>query len=60
MCGKIKYDSMADANLAISKIKHRRQHTKRFEHKVYFCRMCKAYHLTSWVIRRKYEVQDSN
>jgi hypothetical protein len=49
MCGKIKYNSTADAKLAIAKIKHRRQHTQRLEHKFYWCNRCKAYHLTSLV-----------
>ena len=46
MCNKIKYKDKISAMLALASCKHSRK-GKRREHRIYYCEICKCYHLTS-------------
>ena len=45
-CNKIKYKNKIRAMLALAQCKNSKK-GKRQEHRIYYCSVCKCYHLTS-------------
>ena len=56
MCNKIKYKDKISAMLALASCKHSRK-GKRQEHRIYYCSVCKCYHLTSKIYKLRNVVE---
>ena len=46
MCKKIKYKDKISAMFALASCKHAKKGNRQ-EHRIYYCSICKCYHLTS-------------
>ena len=46
MCKKIKYKDKISAMFALASCKHAKKGNRQ-EHRIYYCNVCKCYHLTS-------------
>lgn len=49
-CNKVKYDKIG-AMLALASCKSRKAKSYRLERRYYYCKLCKAYHLTKTYVK---------